>query len=347
VETLTYPLGHYRPGGKSLGEKLEFGARSLACTIGLARTVLQRRVRLVYINGPRALPAGVLAARFTRTPVLFHLHRALTRKSDLFVATKAAARASKIVACSHAAAQALTARAPLLTRITQVLYNPAPGGPTGDSLSGRGIAPSFGGGPVVGLVGRITPQKGQKVLLRAAARLRDRWPDLRIVFVGDVESGNARDAAYLKEVEATVTELGLRRHVYFAGYQSDPNPYYARFDVMAVPSLESEGLPMVVVEAAARGVPAVASKAGGVPEVIHDGHSGLLVAPGDDRALAESLARVLADAPLRARLRRGAHQILRERFSPQVFRRAISAIVTELVLSKQSPGKRVVIEAQG
>jgi hypothetical protein len=71
VETLTYPLGRYRSGEKSLREKLEFGVRSLACAIGLARTIRQKRVRLVYINGPRALPAGVLAARLTRTQCFF------------------------------------------------------------------------------------------------------------------------------------------------------------------------------------------------------------------------------------------------------------------------------------
>jgi glycosyltransferase involved in cell wall biosynthesis len=195
-------------------------------------------------------------------------------------------------------------------------------------------------------VGRVTPQKGQMVLLRAAARLRDRWPDLRIVFVGDVESGNARDTAYLKELVATVAELGLGKHVHFAGYQVDPD--YACFDVLAMPSIDGgEGLPMVVLEAAARGVPVVASQVGGIPEVIRDGRSGFLVAPGDDRALAGGLTRVLGDAALRARLKSEARQILQERFSPEVFRRAISAIVAELVLPQQTSGKRVPIEAHG
>lgn len=104
---------------------------------------------------------------------------------------------------------------------------------------------------------------------------------------------------------------------------------------------------MVVLEAAAQGVPVVASKVGGMPEVIHDGWSGLLVAPGDDRALAERLARVLADATLRARLESGARQILDEVFSAEAFRRAICAIVSELVLPQQSPRAQGAIEAHG
>jgi glycosyltransferase involved in cell wall biosynthesis len=348
IETVVYPLGRYRPGPKSYGEMMAFAARSVRCGIRLARLIRRRKILLVYVNGPRALPAGVLAARLTRSPVLFHLHRALTRQSDLFVTSKAAAHASKIVACSQAAAATLTAAAPRLEPITQVLYNPSLVEGTRQSPSASGAVASDVGGPVVGLVGRITPQKGQMVLLRAAARLKDRWPDLRVVFVGDAESGNTRDAAYLKELVATVTELGLGKHVHFAGYQSDPIPFYARFDVLAMPSIDTgEGLPMVVLEAAAQGVPVVASKVGGMPEVIRDGWSGLLVAPGDDRALAEGLARVLADATLRARVASGARQILEERFSPEVFRRTICAAVSELVLPQRSPRMQGAIEAHG
>ena len=222
METVVYPLGRYRPGPKSYSEMAAFAVRSVLCGIRLARLIRRRRIPLIYINGPRALPAGILAARLTQTPTLFHLHRALTRQSDLLVATRAAAHASKIVACSQAAAATLTAAAPRLARITQVLHNPALGHVTRQAPSGSGIVASIVGGPVVGLVGRITPQKGQIVLLRPAARLRDRWPDLRILFVGDAESGSTRDAAYLKELVATVAELGLGKHVHFAGYQSDP-----------------------------------------------------------------------------------------------------------------------------
>ena len=348
METVIYPLGQYRPGAKSYSEMAAFAVRSVRCGIRLARLIRRRKILLVYINGPRALPAGVLAARLTRSPVLFHLHRALTRQSDLFVTSKAAAYTSKIVACSQAAAATLTAAAPRLARITQVLYNPSLVEVTRQSPSASGAVASNVGGPVVGLVGRITPQKGQIVLLRAAARLRDRWPDLRIMFVGDAESGSTRDAAYLKELVATVAELGLGKHVHFAGYQSDPNPYYARFDVLAMPSIDSgEGLPMVVLEAAAQGVPVVASKVGGMPEVIHDGWSGLLVAPGDDRALAERLARVLDDATLRARLEHGARESLDERFSPEVFRRTICAIVSELVPPLRASRTPTAVEVHG
>jgi len=343
IETLFYPLGHYRPGRKSVAEKLSFGVRSAVCGLKLARLVARREIRLIYINGPRCLPAGALAARLAGTPSLFHLHRALSRKADLFVATRAAKYVTRIVACSEAAAASLAGASRCLARTTQVIYNPV----RQSTASGETDVKTLfhpKGSPVIGMVGRITVQKGQMALLRAAALLRARWPHLEIVFVGAPEEASRQDAAYLDRLKSAAVELGLERNVTWAGYQFDPGPFYPCFDVLAMPSLETEGLPMAALEARAWRVPVVASDWPGTAEVIGDGVNGLLVPPGDEPALVGALERVLGDDALQTRLKVGAEASLDERFSPQRFRREIHAIVSHLVGSPS--GARHAVERE-
>ena len=344
VETLFYPLGSYRPGRKSVGEMLAFPIRSLVCGLKLARVVRQRGIRLIYINGPRCLPAGVLAARLTGAPSIFHLHRALTRRLDVLITGRAAARVSRILAVSQAAADSLVRTNPRLAGTTQVIYNPLRSPARTTSLELANAAPPalpVGGGPVIGMVGRITPQKGQLVMLRATALLRESWPNLEIVFVGAPEPGSARDVAYLRELNAEITRLGLGDNVHWAGFQENLDSHYARFDAVAIPSIEAEGFSLVALEALAWGVPAVASRGGGIEEIIRDGVSGLLVPPGDEKALAVALAGVLGDATLRTRLVAGTRTSLNQRFSPETFRTAIRGIVSELVSpSRELPGEK-------
>ena len=349
INTMTYPLGSYRPGRKSMGEVLAFPIRSLVSGLKLAQVVRQRGIRLIYINGPRCLPAGVLAARLTGTPSIYHLHRTLTRRSDRLITAWAAAHVTRIVSVSQAAADSLVRANPRLAGKTQIVYNPLrPPGRITD-LSTINDSPSalpVGGGPVVGMVGRITPQKGQLVLLRATALLRERWPNLQAVFVGAPESGSARDIAYFGELHSEVARLGLGGNVHWAGFQENLDPYYARFDAVAIPSIEAEGFPLVALEAMARGVPAVASRDGGIEEIIGNGVGGLLVPPGDENALAAALGRVLGDAVLRSRLISVTHADLDQRFSPERFRTAIRRVVSELASTSREAPREKEIEAR-
>lgn len=328
IETLFYPLGTYRAGAKSAAEMAGFTLRSAVCGIVLAKLIRRRNVRLVYINGPRCLPAGVLAARLTGTPSVFHLHRTLVRKADLLVATRAAARASRIVACSEAAAQSLTAAFPPLSSKLQVIYNPV----RVNRVRQREGTAEITGGPVIGMVARITPSKGQMTLVRSVALIRECWPGLQVLLVGAPEPHNSGDAAYLAELRAAVAKLGLTRNVHFTGYHSDLARYYARFNVFCIPSIDDgEGLPMVALEALAWGVPVVGSRWAGIAEVVKDEVNGLLFSPGDEGALAAALTRILWDRELRGKLRSGAAASLDDRFAPHLFRRAIRDVVGSLV----------------
>src|SRR5215471_1951820 len=122
IETLLYPLGRYRSGRKSLADMAVFPARSLHCGLRLAQVIRASDAKLVYINGARALVAGIMAARLTGRPSLFHSHLTLTRATDIFLASRAARHTTKIVACSQTTAAALVRDDRELAAKTQVIY---------------------------------------------------------------------------------------------------------------------------------------------------------------------------------------------------------------------------------
>ncbi|MCB1367287.1 MAG: glycosyltransferase [Rhodobacteraceae bacterium] len=142
-------------------------------------------------------------------------------------------------------------------------------------------------------VGRLAAVKGLPVLFGALARLRCDFPDLAVTLIGD---GPERPA-----LEGEAAALGLSGMIEFAGYkgQSEVAAALAASDLLVLPSF-AEGLPVVLMEALAAGLPVVATRIAGVAELVEDGISGFLVAPGDEAALADKLAILLAD-PARRR----------------------------------------------
>jgi glycosyltransferase involved in cell wall biosynthesis len=159
---------------------------------------------------------------------------------------------------------------------------------------------------VIGTVGRLAEIKRQDVLVRAIGRLRERSPDVRLLLVGD---GPER-----LRLEALAGELKLSDRVHLAGYQPCPEQFLRIMDVFCLPS-RSEGFPISLLEAWLAGVPAVCTAVGGIPDVVTDGESALLVPPGDDAALVEALSRLLDDRDLRDRLGRAGQRVVRERYS--------------------------------
>jgi glycosyltransferase involved in cell wall biosynthesis len=144
---------------------------------------------------------------------------------------------------------------------------------------------------VVGWIGRMTSIKRVPDVLHAFRRLRDRGIDATLCLVGDGPDS--------ERVEELAHELGISRHTLFIGYQRDVASYYAFFDALLLPSA-NEGTPVVAIEALASRRPVVATRVGGVPDVVTNGIDGYLVEVGDVEAMADRLAE-LALRPERAR----------------------------------------------
>lgn len=141
----------------------------------------------------------------------------------------------------------------------------------------------------IGTVGRLVPVKGIEHLIRAAAEMIRRREAVRVVIAGD---GPA-----LPELVALVRSLGLEQKVSFLGWRRDALEVINALDLFVLPSLH-EGMPTVLLEAMALGVPVVASRAGGIPEILADGRTGLLAEPGSPASLAEKCLDIMASPGL-------------------------------------------------
>jgi glycosyltransferase involved in cell wall biosynthesis len=327
IETMEMAIGNYRPGRKSVLEMAGFLWRSVYCGLKLAAFIRRRRVALIYVNGPRCLPAGVLAMWLTRRPAIFHLHLILTRKLETILVTQLARHVSRIVACSEAAAASLLARDPRLLAKTQILYNPlvrrdAQSSPS-PHIPGRGRSDRF----TIGIVGRITETKGHHLLLRALAQLplelRGR---ILLVIVGSEAPDCPSDLQYRQQLRADSLREGLEHQIVWTGYLPDPSPWYSSMDILVQPSTD-EALGITVLEALDRGIPVIASRTGGIPEIVRDGVNGLLVAPGDVLALRHALEFFLQDSNLRMRLVGGAGLGVDRRFSIDTYSSKIRVLI--------------------
>jgi glycosyltransferase involved in cell wall biosynthesis len=143
---------------------------------------------------------------------------------------------------------------------------------------------------VVGWIGRMTAIKRVPDILTSFKLLLDRGVDATLCLVGD---GPDREPAELQ-----AKELGIARHVISLGYQRDVSPYYALFDAFVLPSA-NEGTPVVAIEALAAGRPVVATRVGGIPDVVTEGEDGFLVDVGDVNGIADALERLARDPELR------------------------------------------------
>ena len=161
-------------------------------------------------------------------------------------------------------------------------------------------------GPIIGCVGSFEDRKGQVMLLDALARVRDELAGAHVMLVGD-----GPDEEMLRQ---HVAEQGLEQHVTFFPFTTEPVEVFEVIDVLALPSTYKEGLPNVILEAMAMGLPVVSSRLAGTPEVVVDGVTGILVEPGDVDSLAAAIVRLGTDAGLCSRMGVAGQQLMRDDF---------------------------------
>jgi glycosyltransferase involved in cell wall biosynthesis len=179
-------------------------------------------------------------------------------------------------------------------------------------------------GSAVGIVGRLVPIKGHEVFLEAARRVAERRADVTFVVVGD------------GELRATLEDRARRAlgaRVRFTGWVAALPELYAALDVVALSSL-NEGTPVVLIEAAAAGLPVVATDVGGVRDVVVDGGTGYLVASGDAVALAERIDDLLGDRERARAIGAEARRRVRAAFSPTTTADAIAAVYAEILAAR-------------
>jgi glycosyltransferase involved in cell wall biosynthesis len=180
------------------------------------------------------------------------------------------------------------------------------------------------GGFTIGAIGRLSKEKGFGILLDALKEVADKYPEVRLLILGE---GSERVA-----LKAKTTRLGLEDRVLMPGYVANARDYLHLFGVFAMPSL-TEGLPIVLLEAMQAGVPIVASRVGGMPDVLAHGRAGLLIEPGSIESVKQGISEVLR-APAAAELRmREAGQRVREEFSSRTMTNKYLEIYRRVVQS--------------
>jgi glycosyltransferase involved in cell wall biosynthesis len=175
---------------------------------------------------------------------------------------------------------------------------------------------------VVGWIGRMTAIKRVPDVLTSFKRLLDLGVDATLCLVGD---GPDRD-----EAEQQAKDLGIARHVLSVGYQRDVSPYYALFDALVLPSA-NEGTPVVAIEALAAQRPVVATRVGGVPDVVTEGEDGFLVEVGDIDGIAAALARLARDPELRRRMGESGREHVLPRYRVERLVDDVDALYRELL----------------
>ena len=231
--------------------------------------------------------------------------------------------ADRVVAVSHAM-KTLLIKHGLPAEKIQVIYNGIDKGGAAFLESSDTIRQRHGLSPkqkIVGVIGRLNPEKGQMVFLKAMEQTALKCPEARALLLGD-----GQERALL---ERYCHEHGLGDRVIFTGYRENIADYYQLFDLLVLPSL-SEGLPNVALEAMSFGIPVLATAVGGVPEVIQNGN-GILVPPGDPEALSERMTELLGNHSLRQTIGLKGKDSLYPRFSPTHRARQILNLYAEVL----------------
>jgi len=281
--------------------------RDLVAVFRLARLIRAERPQILHTHTAKAGAIGRLAALVAgpdgppivvhtfhghvlhgyfdpfRTRVFRLLERFLARSSTALIAVSPQVR-DDLVSLGVAPAEKFTVVRLGIELDERVAIDDAM---RADARRVMGIPP---GRFAVGWVGRMTGVKRTDDVVRAFAALRARGVDACLCIVGD---GPDRE-----QVERRAHELGVVRDCLFLGYQEDVARFFAVFDAFVLSSV-NEGTPVVAIEALAAGRPVVATRVGGVPDVVSDGVDGFLVEPGDTEALAERLERLALDPELR------------------------------------------------
>jgi glycosyltransferase involved in cell wall biosynthesis len=283
--------------------------RDLLATIRLAALIRRERPQILHTHTAKAGTVGRVAALLAgrrRPPIVVHtfhghvlrgyfgsvrsrffrlLERWLARHTTALIAVSPQVR-DDLVALGVASPEKFT-----VVRLGIELDERV-----GAEANGREETRRYLGIPpdrfAVGWVGRMTAVKRTDDVLDGFMRLRARGVDATLCLVGD---GPDREG-----LERLAHELGIIKDTLFLGYQEDVGPLYAAFDALVLPS-GNEGTPVSVIEALAAGTPVVATRVGGVPDVVRHGEDGFLVEPGESEAFADRLAQLARDPALRER----------------------------------------------
>lgn len=320
-----------RPGSVILGRSVRAGipafpvpmsgAWNLSAVLRLVGLIRRERVDLVHTHSSVDAWLGGMAARLARVPVVRSRHVSIPIRPRLNPVYTLLA--DRVVASGEAIRRLVIAAGAYPDKVVAIpagvdLAEFSPSG-TGDRMRKElGLSR-----PVIGSIAMFRGSKGHDLLIEAFERLRVEFGEARLLLVGD---GIRR-----QWVQSLACERGLNGWVTFTGFREDVPDLLSAMDCFVLASTRTEGVPQSLLQALAAGVPVVASAVGGIPEVILDGATGLLVPPGDPKALAGAVGAVLKDPDSARRRAETGRALVSARFSRDRIMERLVALYRELL----------------
>ena len=258
------------------------------------------------------------------------LRRELYRRLDLFLMRYF----HHLIAVSHATKAEMVASGVPAEAIS-VIHNGIDTTGWSPLRDGAGFREELGLGcafPVIGYVGRISPEKDLETWLRTVAIVGKKYPEARFVLVGEGRNGSTQH-----QLERLASELGIRARVSFPGYRDHLQPVYAAFDVFLLTSLH-EGLPNGILEAMAMSRPVVTTDVAGAVELVVDGATGFVFPQGDVRGLADGLLVLAGDEQLRLRMGQAGRKRVESEFDFASRLRRVEDLYESVLSLRSCPG---------
>ncbi|MCC6369018.1 MAG: glycosyltransferase family 4 protein [Bryobacterales bacterium] len=319
VEVSLLPPARYESGRKPPGDALRF-ARALPVLARQISGLCSRySANLLYVNGPRLLPAAALA--HSRIPVLFHAHSYLPHGLSRTLARWALRRCNATVIGVSRFVSSYVAGAVAADRLFVI-----PNGAARLQCPRRAAD-----GVCAGVIGRIAPEKGQLEFVHAARIVREQIPECRFLICGAplIAPGD-----YAARVQLAARGLPMD----FRSWQQDIGPVLSELDLLVVPSTGAEGFGRVIIEGFSAGVPVLAFRSGGIPEIIEDGKTGYLAERKTPESLAQYMIAILRDEESRKAVARNAFSQWQEHYTLARYRERITAVMA-LAAGIETPGQ--------
>jgi glycosyltransferase involved in cell wall biosynthesis len=346
IETHILPL----PEKVTKTKKESLGIRSLLrvndiatlalYTVKVARFLRSHSIDLIHTNSLKSDVIGGVAGRLVGCPVLWHIR---DRIEDDYLPTtvvhalRALSRWVPNYVVANSAATLATLRLPAGRKQQNGTCSNSRFAVVHDGLDPQMInnvcKSRTACVPTIGLIGRICPWKGQHIFLQAAAHVIRSFPEALFKIIGAPLFG---EQAYDSEMRQLSSDLGLDLNVEFTGFRSDIAEAISDLDLIVHASVTGEPFGQVIIEAMAAGKPVVATNGGGVPEIVMDGRTGILVPMGDSEAMATAICKILTEPLLAAQMGNCGRERVKRHFTIQETAEKIVAVYGRLLENRQS-----------
>jgi glycosyltransferase involved in cell wall biosynthesis len=301
---------------------------SLGAAYRLSRAMKREKCILAHFHDAHAVAVGGRACRWANVPIRIISRRVdFPLKKNVFSRRKYTKDVDAIIAISQAVRDVLL-KGGIDPSVIEVVPSGIDFSPFEAALPKDFLRKEFGFAAddfLVGIVAALENHKGHKYLLEAASLIKRQAPQVKIVVVGK--------GSLELELDRLAKDLRVDDLVFFLGFREDVPRILASLDVFVLSSY-LEGLGTSIMDAMACRLPVVATAVGGVPELVRDNETGLLVLPRDPQAIAEAILRLYGDRALGARLGRRGYEVVHEKFSAEAMARKIIAVYKKIAARK-------------